>query len=32
MIKLGEATAEAVIQANIDRIDLTEWMFNLTSD
>ena len=32
MIKLGEATSEAIIQANIDRIDLPEWMFNLTSD
>ncbi|MEM1218773.1 MAG: hypothetical protein AAGH79_07665 [Bacteroidota bacterium] len=32
MIKLGEATAEAIIQSNIDSIDLPEWMFTITSD
>jgi len=32
MIKLGETSAQAVIAAPIQSIDLGEWMFTLTSD
>ena len=32
MIQLGEATAQATINANIDSIDISEWLFNITAD
>lgn len=32
MIRLGQTSAQALIDSPIDRIDLGEWMFTLTSD
>ncbi|MEM6346281.1 MAG: hypothetical protein AAF927_20495 [Bacteroidota bacterium] len=32
MTKLGEAIAQAQIHANIDSIDITDWLFNLSSE
>lgn len=32
MQKLGEATAQATINANIDSINISEWLFNISSD
>ncbi len=32
MQKLGEATAQAVIQADINSIHISEWLFGLTAD
>jgi len=32
MHKLGEATAQATINANIDSINISEWLFNISSD
>lgn len=32
MIRLGEAMAEATINANIDDINISEWLFNISSE
>ena len=32
MIKLGEAIAQATINANMDTINISEWLFNLSSE
>ncbi|KXX66822.1 hypothetical protein [Flammeovirga sp. SJP92] len=32
MTKLGEATAQAIINANIDSINISEWLFNITAE
>ncbi len=32
MVKLGEATAQATINASVNTIDISDWLFSLTSD